>query len=72
VKQVDIDKWIELGVLRERERIINLLEGDKRLHSYFYAEQFIKAGASVLPFVEIHAKDCPGCDLIALIKGETE
>lgn len=54
------------------DRIIKLLEGDKRLHSYFYAEQFIKAGASVLPFVETHTKDCPGCGLVALIKGETE
>lgn len=51
------------------DQIVKLLESDKRLHSYFYAEQFLKLGASVLPFVETHAKDCPGCDLIALIKG---
>lgn len=63
-----------LGVLageaREQQRIIKLLDSDRRLHSYFYAEQFLKMGASVLPFVETHAKDCPACDLIALIKGE--
>jgi hypothetical protein len=26
VKQADIDKWVELGTLRERQRIIKLLE----------------------------------------------
>lgn len=61
---------VEAIETRVKERIIKLLENDKRLHSYSYAKQFIKAGASVLPFVEVHAKDCPGCDLIALIKGE--
>jgi hypothetical protein len=27
VKQADIEKWIELGVLRERQRIADILDG---------------------------------------------
>ena len=62
----------EHGERVERDRIIELLEGEKRLHSYFYAEQILKKGEQVQPFVETHADDCPGCDCIALIKGENK
>lgn len=57
------------GADRERERIIKLLKDDKRLHNTSFEEMIVSKGER-RKFQEVCVPFCPGCEAIALIKGE--
>ena len=60
---------VEAGRRKERERIIKLIESDY-WHNLIPVKQTILATGTYEGFAYTHSDDCPGCKLLALIKGK--
>lgn len=71
MKQADRDKLIELGVLRERQRILKPLKQNYWHHTYFEPQE----GYATKPLSElktVHSENCFGCNVIDLVNGGNE
>lgn len=61
-----------MGVMSERERMTNIINGDDTLHHIGFEPQILKVGQELGTPEKFHFANCPGCRLLVAIKGESK